>query len=116
MDLFVKMLNKTMLCEYYKDAFEEKIVGLDTLTEYKVPEGRTRIPGIKGCGSASLRCSSPVPAFHYNADQDPTSLESSVMDLDSLNPDTDPNPAFQVNPDTDSDPCPVGCLNISLFI
>ncbi len=87
-DLFVKMLNKTMLSEYYKDVFEEKIVGLDTLTEYKVPEGRTRIPGIKGCGSASLGCSSPVPAFHYNADQDPASLESSVMDLDSLN--TDP--------------------------
>jgi|688.fasta_scaffold503503_1 hypothetical protein len=37
------MLNKTMLSEYYKDVFEEKIVGLDTLTEYKVPEGRTRI-------------------------------------------------------------------------
>jgi hypothetical protein len=52
------MLNKTMLSEYYKDVFDEKIVGLDTLTEYKVPEGRTRIPGIKGCGSASLRCSS----------------------------------------------------------
>jgi hypothetical protein len=50
-------LNKTMLSEYYKDVFEEKIVGLDTLTEYKVPEGtRTRI--LKGCGSASLKCGS----------------------------------------------------------
>ncbi len=47
-----------MLSEYYKDVFEEKIVGLDTLTEYKVPEGRTRILEIKGCGSASLKCGS----------------------------------------------------------
>ncbi len=26
------------------------------------------------------------------------------MDPDSLNPDTDPDPAFQVDPDTDPDP------------
>ncbi len=29
---------------------------------------------------------------------------SSVVDPDSLNPDTDPDPAFQVNLDPDTDP------------
>ncbi len=30
-----------------------------------------------------------------------SNVGSRVVDLDSLNPDTDPDPAFQVNPDPD---------------
>ncbi len=55
-------------------------------------------------GSASRRLLSKYTSRNRLQQQLLQKSETRVVGLDSLKPDPDPDPAFQVNPDTDTDP------------